>query len=92
MIKLIIQIPCFNEASTLPLVLADLPQQIDGVDCIETLVVDDGSQDGTADAARWLGVSHVVSHRVNRGLAAAFATGLAEALRQGAAHHRQHRW
>ena len=84
MIKLMIQIPCFNEASTLPLVLADLPQQIDGVDCIETLVVDDGSQDGTADAARRLGVNHVVSHRVNRGLAAAFATGLAESLRQGA--------
>ncbi len=84
MIKLIIQIPCFNEAGTLPLVLDDLPKAIDGVDCIETLVIDDGSQDGTSDIARQLGVNHVVTHRVNRGLAVAFATGLEESLRQGA--------
>ena len=84
MIKLIIQIPCFNEAGTLSLVLNDLPKAIDGVDCIETLVIDDGSQDGTSQIARDLGVNHVVSHRVNRGLAATFATGLEEALRQAA--------
>ena len=84
MTKLIIQIPCFNEAGTLPLVLDDLPKAIAGVDCIETLVIDDGSQDGTSDIARQLGVNHIVTHRVNRGLAAAFATGLEESPRQGA--------
>ena len=84
MIKLIIQIPCFNESGTLPLVLNDLPTLLEGVDCIETLVIDDGSQDGTSETAKQLGVNHVVSHRVNRGLAAAFATGLEESLRQGA--------
>jgi len=51
MIKLIVQIPCFNEAGTLPLVLNDLPNAIDGVDCIEILVIDDGSQDGTLQIA-----------------------------------------
>jgi glycosyltransferase involved in cell wall biosynthesis len=84
MIKVIIQIPCFNEANTLPFVLGDLPKSISGVDCIEVLVIDDGSGDGTAEIARSLGVQHVISHRVNRGLAAAFATGMTESLRLGA--------
>lgn len=84
MIKVIIQIPCFNEARTLPFVLGDLPKSISGVDCIEVLVIDDGSGDGTAEIARSLGVQHVISHRVNRGLAAAFATGMTESLRLGA--------
>jgi glycosyltransferase involved in cell wall biosynthesis len=84
MIKVIVQIPCFNEASTLPAVLGDLPKAIEGVDCIEALLIDDGSQDGTAEVARSLGVKHVISHRVNRGLAAAFASGISESLRQGA--------
>jgi glycosyltransferase involved in cell wall biosynthesis len=84
MIKVIIQIPCFNEARTLPFVLGDLPKSINGVDCIEVLVIDDGSRDGTAETARSLGVQHVISHRVNRGLAAAFATGMTESLRLGA--------
>lgn len=84
MIKVIIQIPCFNEAKTLPFVLGDLPKSINGVDCIEVLVIDDGSGDGTAEIARSLGVQHVISHRVNRGLAAAFATGMTESLRLGA--------
>ena len=83
MVKLIIQIPCYNEASTLPLVLSDLPTQIAGIDCIETLVIDDGSQDDTSHLARQLGVDHVIRHPVNRGLAAAFASGIAEALKQG---------
>jgi len=65
-------------------VLGDLPKSIDGVDCIEVLVIDDGSGDGTAEIARSLGVQHVISHRVNRGLAAAFATGMTESLRLGA--------
>ena len=68
----------------MPFVLGDLPKSIDGVDCIEVLVIDDGSGDGTAEIARSLGVQHVISHRVNRGLAAAFATGMTESLRLGA--------
>lgn len=82
--KLIIQIPCLNEADTLPAALADLPRALPGVDCIETLIIDDGSVDGTADVARELGVDHVVVHRRNRGLARAFQTGLDTALRLSA--------
>lgn len=82
--KLIIQIPCLNEADTLPATVSDLPRALPGVDCIETLVVDDGSADGTAAVAREVGVDHVVIHRRNRGLAQAFQTGLDTALRLGA--------
>jgi glycosyltransferase involved in cell wall biosynthesis len=82
--KLIIQIPCFNEATTLPLVLADLPAQIDGIDTIETLVIDDGSTDGTSEIAKSLGVTHIVKHLRNRGLAESFATGIRTCLRLGA--------
>lgn len=82
--KLIIQIPCLNEADTLPAVLVDLPRTIDGIDVIETLVIDDGSSDGTATVARDLGVDHVVCHPRNLGLARAFETGVEMALRQGA--------
>ena len=83
-IKLIIQIPCFNEEATLPATLADLPREVPGVDVVEWLVIDDGSSDRTAEVAREHGVDHVVQHRGNRGLAAAFLTGLDAALRQGA--------
>lgn len=83
-IKLVIQIPCFNEAETLPVTLADLPRDVPGVDVVEWLVIDDGSSDGTAEIARSLGVDHVVVHARNRGLAAAFLTGLDAALRVGA--------
>ena len=74
--KLIIQIPCYNEAKTLPETVADLPRSLPGIDCIEYLVVDDGSTDDTARVARELGVHHVVRFTGNRGLAQAFAAGL----------------
>ena len=82
--KLIIQIPCYNEAETLPQTVADLPSYVPGIECIETLVIDDGSTDGTAVVARDLGIDHVVQHRQNLGLARAFQTGLDAALRLGA--------
>ena len=82
--KLIIQIPCYNEEETLAATLADLPRSIDGIDVIEYLVVDDGSKDNTAEKARDLKVHHVVQHKKNRGLAAAFQTGLDYALKLGA--------
>ncbi len=84
MTKLIIQIPCFNEAATLPPTLRDLPRAIPGVDVIEYLIIDDGSRDDTAQVARANGVHHVVQFERNRGLAAAFRAGLEESLRQGA--------
>lgn len=83
-LKLIIQIPCFNEEATLPATLADLPRHVDGIDIVEWLVIDDGSSDRTVEVARELGVDHVVQHSRNRGLAAAFMTGLDAALLAGA--------
>lgn len=82
--KLIIQIPCYNEAHSLPQTVADLPRHVPGIDCIETLIIDDGSGDGTADIARQLGVTHIIRHPRNLGLAQAFQTGLDACLRLGA--------
>lgn len=82
--KLIVQIPCFNEEETLPQTVADIPRAIPGIDTIEILVVDDGSTDRTVEVACTLGVDHVVRHRRNRGLARAFRTGLDTCLRLGA--------
>jgi glycosyltransferase involved in cell wall biosynthesis len=84
MTKLIIQIPCLNEAETLDGAVQDLPQKLPGVDAIEILVIDDGSSDGTAGVAQALGVHHIVKHGANMGLAQAFKTGLDACLRLGA--------
>lgn len=82
--KLIIQIPCFNEAQILPKTLAQLPKVIDGFDVVEILVVDDGSSDGTARVAREQGVDHIVHLARHVGLAQAYANGLDASLRLGA--------
>ncbi len=78
--KLIIQIPCLNEEKTLPAVLKDLPSHIEGIDVIETQVIDDGSSDRTAEIAREAGVDYIVCFSHNRGLAAAFHAGMENAL------------
>jgi glycosyltransferase involved in cell wall biosynthesis len=82
--KLVIQIPSFNEADTLPQTLTDLPRSIEGVDQIEILVVDDGSTDGTASVAERAGVDRIVRITRNRGLAHAFTKGLDASLAMGA--------
>jgi glycosyltransferase involved in cell wall biosynthesis len=83
-VKLIVQIPCYNEADTLASVVASIPRRIVGVDRVEVLVVDDGSTDGTPELARALGVEHVVRHVGNKGLAQAFRSGVDACLRLGA--------
>lgn len=82
--KLIIQIPCLNEADTLAIALADLPREVEGFDTVEWLIIDDGSTDNTAEVARANGVHHVVRHPVNRGLAVGFMSGLNACLQLGA--------
>jgi glycosyltransferase involved in cell wall biosynthesis len=82
--KLVIQIPCYNEAATLASTISDLPKEITGIDRIEIVVVDDGSTDDTASVARAAGAHSVVRSPVNRGLARAFSEGLDYALRAGA--------
>jgi glycosyltransferase involved in cell wall biosynthesis len=82
--KLVVQIPCFNEEDTLPRTVADIPRRIDGVDVVEVLVIDDGSTDRTAEVARATGVDHYVRHPNNRGLARSFRTGIDACLGLGA--------
>lgn len=82
--KLIIQIPCYNESETLEVALNALPKQLNGVDVIETLIIDDGSRDNTSQIARDFGVNHIVRFTKNKGLAKGFVAGLDECLRQGA--------
>ena len=82
--KLIIQIPCYNEADTLEIALNDLPKHIDGVDTIEYLIINDGSKDNTVEAAKRWGVHYVVNFKRNKGLAKGFMAGLDACLRNGA--------
>jgi glycosyltransferase involved in cell wall biosynthesis len=83
-VKLIIQIPCYNEAETLPITVANLPKQVPGITCLETLIIDDGSEDETAVVAQTLGIDHIIRHPRNLGLARAFQTGIETALKCGA--------
>ena len=83
-VRLVIQIPCFNEAETLPATLADLPRQVSGFDEVLWLVIDDGSSDETAEVAKAHGVDAVVKLTQNKGLAVAFQVGLDAALQLGA--------
>lgn len=82
--KLIIQIPCYNEEKTLPYTIRDLPTSIEGIDEIEYLVIDDGSTDRTVEVARELGVHHIVKQPKNKGLAKGFMAGIDACLRLGA--------
>ncbi|MCB0208460.1 MAG: glycosyltransferase family 2 protein [Anaerolineae bacterium] len=82
--KLIIQIPCYNEAQTLPQTIEDLPRTIEGIDQIEFLVIDDGSNDDTSQVATEMGVDHLIQLHRNLGLAKAFSTGIEAALKLGA--------
>lgn len=82
--KLIIQIPCYNEAETLPITLKDLPREVPGFSAVEWLVINDGSRDDTEETAKKHGVDHIVSFTNNQGLARAFIAGLDAAVRLGA--------
>jgi len=83
-VKLIIQIPCYNEADTLPATLAALPRDLPGFDRVEWLIIDDGSHDDTVEVAKAHGADHVIHHTRNQGLAQAFMSGLDACLRLGA--------
>ena len=82
--KLIVQIPCYNEEATLRQTVMDIPRRIAGVDEVEILIIDDGSRDDTSRVAREAGVEHVIRHKINKGLAQAFRSGIEAALSAGA--------
>jgi glycosyltransferase involved in cell wall biosynthesis len=81
---LIVQIPCYNEETTLPAVVESIPTKIRGVQTIETMIIDDGSSDRTIQVAKELGITHIVRHKTNRGLAASFVSGIDACLKRGA--------
>jgi glycosyltransferase involved in cell wall biosynthesis len=83
-LKLIIQIPCYNEAETLPVALSALPREVPGFDAVEWLIIDDGSTDETVKVAQENGVNHIVRHARNQGLARGFLTGLEACLQHAA--------
>jgi len=83
-VKLIIQLPCYNEERGLPVTLAALPREVEGFDEVEWLIVDDGSRDSTVKIAREHGVDHIVRFTRNQGLAVAFMAGLDASLSAGA--------
>lgn len=82
--KLIVQIPCFNEEATLPATVRDIPRKIEGIDVVEVLIIDDGSTDATIKVAKECGVDHIVRNKENKGLARTFARGLRASLEFGA--------
>src|SRR4030042_4353257 len=82
--KLIIQIPCYNEGETLPVTLKELPREVEGFDKVEWLIINDGSTDNTVEVARANGVDHIVSFSKNQGLAKVFMAGLDACLKLGA--------
>lgn len=82
--KLIVQIPCYNEEHTLPATYNDIPKEIEGVDTVEIMIIDDGSTDKTIEVAEKLGVDHIVVNKNNRGLARTFRKGMDECLKRGA--------
>ena len=82
--KLIIQIPCYNEAETLAIALSALPREVEGFDSVEWLIINDGSTDDTVKVAKENGVDHIVNFKHNQGLAKGFMAGIKESLKQGA--------
>ncbi len=82
--KLIVQIPCYNEEHTLPATVADIPRKIPGVDVVEVLIIDDGSSDRTVEVAKAIGVDHIIRNKRNVGLARTFRTGLDACIARGA--------
>ena len=82
--KLIIQIPCYNEAATLAIALNALPREVKGFDKVEWLIINDGSEDDTVKVAKACGVDYIVNFKHNQGLAKGFMAGIKECLNQGA--------
>ncbi len=80
--KLIVQIPCYNEENTLFSVLEEIPKKIEGIDSIETMIIDDGSQDNTIEIAKKYWVNHIIKHIGNKGLGNAFKSWIEKALKE----------